>query len=177
MTVLARRDFLSTTLLLPLLARQTSEARLIGEVPLVAPGTQPPPLGRLLGDGLDARLFTDLSRLGEESAIESAIRNPPSSMLTAADRFFVRTAAPTSLPPADPWSISLGGLVQAPAALNLRDLDPLVTTSGRYLLECSGNSDPSNFGLISTADWEGVPLTAILDRARASASSRSSRSG
>ena len=171
MTVFSRRDFLSSALLLPALFQQTSNARLIGEVPLVAPGTQPPPFGRLLGDGLDARLFTDLSRLGEGPAIQPASGNPQSSLLTAADQFFVRTAAPASLPPAGRWSISLGGLVQAPAALNLRDLDPLAAASARCLLECSGNADPSNFGLISAADWEGVPLTALLDRVKPSASS------
>jgi DMSO/TMAO reductase YedYZ molybdopterin-dependent catalytic subunit len=162
---LSRRDFLSSALLLPALARQTSNARFIGAVPLGNPGgAAPPPFGRLLGDGLDARLFTDLSQLG-------APRTPPDAPRTSAEDFFVRTAFPRTLARTDPWTIRLGGLVQAPAALNLRDLDPLVTASGRYLLECSGNSDPGNFGLISTADWDGVPLPAILDRTRPSASS------
>ena len=149
-----RRDFLSTALLLPTLARQTSESRLIGDVPLVAPGVSAPPFGRLLGDGLDARLFTDLSAVRNS---QSAIRN---------EEFFVRTAAPKALPAA--WSLTVSGLVQAPASLALRDLEPLVSTSGRFLMECSGNSDPSNFGLISTADWEGVPLAALLDRIKPS---------
>jgi DMSO/TMAO reductase YedYZ molybdopterin-dependent catalytic subunit len=158
--VLSRRDFLSAALLLPTLARQTSDARLIGTIPLVSPGAQPPPFGRLLGDNLDARLFTDLSAL-------SAVRNPQSA--TRNEEFFVRTAVPKNLPQSESWKIAVGGLVQEPLALGLRDLDPLVTTGGRYLLECSGNSDPSNFGLISTADWDGVPLAAILDRARPAA--------
>ena len=151
---LNRRDFLSATLLLPTLARQTSESRLIGDVPLVAPVVSAPPFGRLLGDGLDARLFTDLSAVRNS---QSAIRN---------EEFFVRTAAPKALPAA--WSLTVSGLVQAPASLALRDLEPLVSTSGRFLMECSGNSDPSNFGLISTADWEGVPLAALLDRIKPS---------
>jgi len=161
---LRRRDFLSTALLLPALARQTSEARLIGTVPLVAPGPNAPPFGRLLGAGLDARLFTDLSTL-------TAPRTSHVAPRTSTDQFFVRTAAPKALAAADVWSLQVGGLVQSPAALTLRDLDPLATASGRYLLECSGNSDPSNFGLISTADWDGVPLAALLDRAAPSAAS------
>jgi DMSO/TMAO reductase YedYZ molybdopterin-dependent catalytic subunit len=36
---------------------------------------------------------------------------------------------------------------------------------GTHLLECSGNSDPANFGLISAASWTGAPIGAILDRA------------
>jgi DMSO/TMAO reductase YedYZ molybdopterin-dependent catalytic subunit len=47
------------------------------------------------------------------------------------------------------------------------------SVSGRYLLECSGNVDQTNYGLMSTADWEGVPLAAVLDRLRpASGASR-----
>ena len=154
---LTRRDFLAATFLLPTWARQTSEARLIGTVPLVAPGTSAPPFGRLLGDGLDARLFTDLS----------AIRNPQSAIRN--DEFFVRTAFPRTLARTEPWSVGVGGLVDTPAALGLGDLEPLAAPGGRYLLECSGNSDPSSFGLLSTADWDGVPLTAVLDRVKPTA--------
>jgi len=31
-------------------------------------------------------------------------------------------------------------------------------------MECAGNADPANFGLMSTAVWEGLPMTAVLDR-------------
>src|SRR5947207_897537 len=41
----------------------------------------------------------------------------------------------------------------------------------RVLLECSGNADPLNYGLLSAADWEGIPLQAILDHVQPSASS------
>ncbi len=182
-----RREFISSALLLPFLFQQTSDARFISTVPLGTPGVTPPPFGRLLGTGLDARLFTDLSTLGAqstaesaiesaiksaiESAIESAIRNPQSAMLTAADRFFVRTAASATLPPADSWALNVGGLVQAPVSVDLRGLASRAGASGRYLIECSGNADQSNYGLMSTADWEGVPLLALLDRVKPSASS------
>jgi DMSO/TMAO reductase YedYZ molybdopterin-dependent catalytic subunit len=36
------------------------------------------------------------------------------------------------------------------------------------LLECSGNADQTNYGLMSAADWEGIPLAAVLDRVRRS---------
>jgi len=35
---------------------------------------------------------------------------------------------------------------------------------GAHLMECSGNTDPANFGLISTARWHGVPVLSLLDR-------------
>ena len=33
---------------------------------------------------------------------------------------------------------------------------------GAHLIECSGNADPDNFGLMSVAEWDGVPLTQVL---------------
>ena len=53
----------------------------------------------------------------------------------------------------------------------LSELERLSGPAGRYLIECSGNADPANYGLISVADWEGVPLPAILDRFRAARTS------
>ena len=29
---------------------------------------------------------------------------------------------------------------------------------GTHLLECAGNNNPANFGLMSVAAWDGVPL-------------------
>jgi DMSO/TMAO reductase YedYZ molybdopterin-dependent catalytic subunit len=166
---LRRRDFLSAALLLPAFARQTANERLVGVVPLGNPGgAAPPPFGRLLGEGLDARLFTDLSIVAPRAPHLAPLASADAPR-TSTEQFFVRTAAPKTLPAA--WTLKVGGQVQAPRELTSRDLDPLVTASGRYLLECSGNSDPGNFGLISTADWEGVPLAAILDRVKPSAAS------
>ena len=126
-------------------------------MPLGTPGAAAPPFGRLLGSGLDARLFTDLSTLGQQSTIESALRTPQSA-------FFVRTAAPPALPLADTWALTIAGPGAAPTSLRLRDLDSRVGASQRVLLECSGNADQSNYGLMSTADWEGIPIEAVLDR-------------
>jgi len=163
------------------LARQAPRgARFIGTVPLGNPGGLPtPPFGQLLGSGLDARLFTDLTLLGGSAPDQqSAVRTPPSaiggsssaSLVTPNDRFFVRTACPSPLPPAGAWSIRIGGLVKEPREVRLRDLEPHIAPGGRYLIECSGNADQSNYGLMSTADWDGVPLATVLDRVRPSAS-------
>ena len=35
---------------------------------------------------------------------------------------------------------------------------------GPHLFECAGNNNPANFGLISVAEWDGVPLTEIVSR-------------
>jgi DMSO/TMAO reductase YedYZ molybdopterin-dependent catalytic subunit len=157
-----RRDFLAAALLTPAALAFQRGARFIATVPLGNPGGRPaPPFGRLLGSGLDARLFTDLSPL---SAGE------PASLVTPNDRFFVRTAVPSTLPGTASWTIRVGGLVHAPVDLPLPALEPLAGPGGRYLIECSGNADQTNYGLMSAADWEGVPLGAVLDRVRPSTS-------
>jgi DMSO/TMAO reductase YedYZ molybdopterin-dependent catalytic subunit len=148
--------------------------RFISAMPLGNPGGVPaPPLGRLLGSGLDARLFTDLSLLGKSAGNQEPVRrNPQSSihdsasaaLVTPTDRFFVRTAMPSTLPPTDPWIIRIGGLVRTPVDLNLREWESRIGPGGRYLIECSGNADQINYGLMSAADWEGVPLSTVLDR-------------
>ena len=166
---LSRRQFLSAAALVPAALRQVArgDARFVTDVPL---GSALPPFGRLLGDGLDARLFTDLSQLGNAQSTDNpqSIRNPQSAIRTPTDLFFVRTAAPPNLPPADRWAIRVGGLVSSPVDVRLRDLESLAAPPARVLLECSGNADQTNYGLLSAADWEGIPLAAVLDRVRPS---------
>jgi DMSO/TMAO reductase YedYZ molybdopterin-dependent catalytic subunit len=165
MSRFTRRQFISTALLAPAAFRQTSDERFLSTVPLGrARGASGAPLERLLGRGLNARLFMDLSTIAKDDPRTQVIPN---------ERFFIRTAAPSQLPRdigADAWTIDVGGLVRAPAQIAVASLDALGTRSGRYLLECSGNTDPANYGLLSAADWDGVPLTPLLDRVRPSAS-------
>jgi len=157
----SRREFLAAALFAPAALRQAprGDARFVGAIPLGTPGAPAPPFGRLLGDGLDARLFTDLSQLGD-----------PQSLVTSTDTFFVRTAAPSNLPAVDPWTIHIGGLVQSSRDINLRDLASRVAPPLRVLLECSGNADPLNYGLLSAADWEGIPIATVPERTQPSTS-------
>jgi DMSO/TMAO reductase YedYZ molybdopterin-dependent catalytic subunit len=138
---------------------QTPEGRLVGTLELgAADGAPLPPFGTLLGEGLDARLFTDLSALA------------PDRLIVPNDRFFVRTARPAALDSAratpDSWAIRIGGLAGAPGPLTLDALAPLARPQGACLLECAGNTNPSTFGLLSAATWDGIPLAAVLDRIR-----------
>src|SRR3954468_19846496 len=145
-----RRQFLAAALLTPAAlqrAARGSGARYVGAVPLAAPGASSPPFGRLLGDGLDARLFTDLSQLCDP---QSTL--PPSAidqqLAISNQQFFVRTAAPSNLGDASTWTVRVGGLVKTPANVPLRDLDTHAGAPIRVLLECSGNADPLNYGLL-----------------------------
>jgi DMSO/TMAO reductase YedYZ molybdopterin-dependent catalytic subunit len=150
----SRREFLAAALLAPAIAQlqPPSGGQLLGTIPFGAPGTRRTPLDRLLGSGLDARLFTDLSSVGADRL---AIPNAA---------FFVRTAADAGIPSSASWQISIGGLVRQPAAVDLASLEQSSRAMDRCLIECAGNSDPANYGLMSVAAWDGAPMTALLDR-------------
>jgi DMSO/TMAO reductase YedYZ molybdopterin-dependent catalytic subunit len=154
---LTRRAFLSATLAAPAAALLQSGATFIAAIPLGNPGGVPAtPLERLLFSSLDARLFTDISTLSPDD---------PESMIVQNPRFYVRTAAPAgvkALPPAIP----IRGRGQAPVALDRAAIERSSVRAGPYLMECAGNADPANFGLMSAAVWEGMPVGAALDRVK-----------
>jgi DMSO/TMAO reductase YedYZ molybdopterin-dependent catalytic subunit len=157
---ICRRAFVAAALIGPasVFRRQNPGARLIATVPLGNPAAlATTPTNRLLGQGLGARLFTELSTITPGSSEAST---------TPTDRFFVRTACPASLPDPASWNIEVAGLGESPSRVSLASLQRVATRTGRYLIECSGNTDPANYGLLSTADWEGVPMSALLDRLR-----------
>jgi len=130
-------------------------ARLVRTVPLGRFDGRPAPrLGTLHGTGLDARQFTDLSGLTHES------------LVTPSDRFFIRTAAPTEAD-TSPWRLRVEGQVRRPIALTLASLARFDRDMGTHLIECAGNTDPANFGLMSAARWGGVPIGPVLDLAPA----------
>jgi DMSO/TMAO reductase YedYZ molybdopterin-dependent catalytic subunit/rhodanese-related sulfurtransferase/glyoxylase-like metal-dependent hydrolase (beta-lactamase superfamily II) len=97
-------------------------------------------------------------------------------------RFYVRNHFAT--PALDPgtYELIVGGLVERPLRLRLRDLHKMPSQSLVVTLECAGNGrslfDPAvpgeqwRFGAASTAEWTGVPLVEILDRAGLSAAAR-----
>ena len=146
--MITRRSFLATALALPFWP-QSSAARFISSIPLGNPGgSRPAPLGRLLGNGLDARQFNDLSTIQPDD---------PATLVTANERFYIRTAAPGDTAPA------LGFLRRGPG-VDLAALEKEAVHVGPWVMECAGNGDPANFGLLSAAAWEGLPLPAILDR-------------
>ena len=126
---------------------------LVRTLPLYGPGAVDTPLGQMLGGtGLDARLFTDLSTLA------------PGRMVTSARDMFVRTAVPPGLDH-DParWPIALRPDAAAPAtALTAASLAGRARPQGVHLIECAGNSNPQNFGLMSAVEWDGVPLADVL---------------
>ena len=75
------------------------------------------------------------------------------------------------------WSLAVRGLVPRPLALRLSDIEDLPAHRLVATLECAGNGrsmfDPPTegeqwvLGAVSTAEWTGVPLNDVLDRAGA----------
>jgi DMSO/TMAO reductase YedYZ molybdopterin-dependent catalytic subunit len=97
-------------------------------------------------------------------------------------RFYVRNHFPT--PTIDPelYELTVTGLVERPLSLRVRDLQNMPSQSLVATLEFTGNGrslfDPPvdgeqwRFGAASTAEWTGVPLVEILDRAGLTADAR-----
>jgi len=113
-------------------------------------GESQAPLDTIIGAGLDARLFSDLSRLS------------PEQLVTPIEQFYTRTCASELLETGKPWTIKVGGLVQEPVNLTLEDLGKSARPMGMYLMECSGNTRATRFGLLSVGDWIGVPISDLL---------------
>jgi DMSO/TMAO reductase YedYZ molybdopterin-dependent catalytic subunit len=134
----------------PLCANDQPAGELIGFVPLEGTGRKTP-FGQVVGgDGLDARLFTDLSRI------------QPDRLITPSAEVFVRTTAPPALRETPQrWSIPLQGFTGG-RSVEIEELRRQARNMGPHLIECAGNTDPDNFGLMSVAEWEGVPLANVL---------------
>jgi DMSO/TMAO reductase YedYZ molybdopterin-dependent catalytic subunit len=119
------------------------------------------PLYTNSGGGHGARLCIDLASLFT-----------PEGRLTPADKFFIRTEYPDLLrPPAD-WKIKIHGLVKKPQQLPLKALESFVEPKGPVLLECSGNGNVLKFGLLSVAEWAGIPLERVIKIAEPTAKAK-----
>ncbi|RDK01020.1 oxidoreductase [Paraburkholderia lacunae] len=73
------------------------------------------------------------------------------------------------------FRLTVGGLVDRPLSLSLRDLHNMRSQTQVVTLECAGNGrtkfhpavdgEKWELGAVSTAEWTGVPLVEVLDRA------------
>lgn len=73
------------------------------------------------------------------------------------------------------WRLHVGGFVQRPLSLGLQDLERMRSETRVVTLECAGNGrsqlnppvegEQWGLGAVSTAEWTGVSLTAVLDLA------------
>jgi DMSO/TMAO reductase YedYZ molybdopterin-dependent catalytic subunit len=103
-------------------------------------------------------------------------------IITPTARFYVRNHFRVPRIDGDSWSLTVKGSVRHHLTLSLADLRRLPSRSVIATLECAGNGrallDPSvpgeqwKLGAVSTAEWTGVPLVEVLDRAGVAATTR-----
>jgi DMSO/TMAO reductase YedYZ molybdopterin-dependent catalytic subunit len=96
--------------------------------------------------------------------------------------FYVRNHFPVPVLDGARWRLQVGGLVKRPLLLGLRDLVNLPAEIQTVTLECAGNGrslltpavggEQWGLGAVSTAEWTGVPLAKVLDRAGVKAGAR-----
>lgn len=95
--------------------------------------------------------------------------------LVSNEQFYVRNHFPQPKLEARDWRLRVEGLVKEPLELSYDDLLKLSPRTAPVLLECAGNNRSSltpktkgvqwDQGAVGTAEWTGVPLKAILQRA------------
>jgi len=131
---------------------RASAGTLLGTLPLFRGRPTPQTFGvKYGGAGLDARLVTDLSLLA------------PDRLITPTELAYVRTEIPRAAAEhTGPWVIRTLATSRAPTDLALDALAKRARPMGTHLFECAGNANPANFGLMSVAAWDGVPLSEVV---------------
>jgi DMSO/TMAO reductase YedYZ molybdopterin-dependent catalytic subunit len=97
------------------------------------------------------------------------------SFITSNESFYVRNHFPQPRVDGRAWRLRVEGAVDRPLELSLDDLRGMASRTQTALLECAGNNRSFlrpqvrgvqwDTGAVGNADWAGVPLTALLDRA------------
>jgi DMSO/TMAO reductase YedYZ molybdopterin-dependent catalytic subunit len=104
------------------------------------------------------------------------------SFITPTESFYVRTHFPIPAIDRDAWWLHVEGEVENPFAINYEQLLELESMTTPVTLECAGNSrnflEPNvkgvqwRLGAVGTAEWTGLPLSVLLDRAGVKPSAR-----
>jgi len=120
-----------------------------------------------LGDG---RIVRSESPLNLETPFSTL-----DSFLTPAKSFYVRTHFPIPAIDRNAWWLQVEGEVEKPFAINYEQLMAMKSVTAPVTLECAGNNrnflEPKvkgvqwHLGAVGNAEWTGVPLLTLLDRA------------
>jgi DMSO/TMAO reductase YedYZ molybdopterin-dependent catalytic subunit len=108
------------------------------------------PTGSSFGAELDQRLYTDLSKL------------TPESLVTPTSEFYIRTGASRLLDAARISSVRFSSLIEKPSAIGIPEIARQAKDIGVHLMECAGNARGIHFGMMSAAEWSGVPAADLL---------------
>ncbi len=95
--------------------------------------------------------------------------------LTPVDQFYVRNHFPVPELTAETWALEVGGAVERPFRISYQELRGMTARTTPATLECAGNGRvflaPKEKGAqwgqgaVGNAEWTGVPLSALLERA------------
>src|SRR5437763_16743061 len=118
----------------------------------------------------DGRIVRSEAPLNLEMPFETV-----ESFITPTKSFYVRTHFPIPSIDRDAWWLHVEGEVEKPFAINYEELLDLEWKTIPATLECAGNNrsflQPKvkgvqwGLGAVGTAQWTGVPLSILLDRA------------
>jgi DMSO/TMAO reductase YedYZ molybdopterin-dependent catalytic subunit len=123
-------------------------------------------------DAIDAGLVVHRAHpLNSETSIPALM----GSVVMPNAHFYVRNHFQIPILDPDTYRLAVSGAVDRPLSLSLRDVRNMPAQTVVVTLECAGNDrtlfDPAvpgekwNLGAVSTAEWTGVPLIEVLDRA------------
>jgi DMSO/TMAO reductase YedYZ molybdopterin-dependent catalytic subunit len=106
---------------------------------------------------------------------ETSIPDLAGGAVMPTDRFYLRDHFAIPDLDGERYRLSVRGLVERPLELGLGDLCNMPSESRVVTLECAGNGrslfepaapgEPWGLGAVSTAEWTGVPLIELLERA------------
>src|SRR5213595_217559 len=118
----------------------------------------------------DGRIVHSTAPLNVEMPFETV-----DTFVTPTKSFYVRTHFPIPKIERDAWWLHVEGEVERPFVINYEELVKLESRTIPVTLECAGNNrdflEPKvkgvqwGLGAVGTAEWTGVPLSALLDRA------------
>ncbi|AIE87490.1 sulfite oxidase [Fimbriimonas ginsengisoli] len=113
--------------------------------------------------------------LGEPEPTRESPFSALDGPITPNDRYFVRSHFAAPELDLCEWRLSVEGSVEKPLSLSYDELQAMPSKSVTVTTECAGNGrrylSPTMCGIqweqggVSTANWEGAPLSAILERA------------
>lgn len=147
--------------------REFLQAAALGSVPLLAGARFDQPAGRPADVGMIVRESEPLNLEFPFASLDGFI--------TPNERFYVRNHF--AMPKLDTasWRLRVEGAVERPLELTYEDLSRMPARKVTALLECAGNSrvflSPKvrgvawQMGAVGNAEWTGVPLAALLERA------------
>src|SRR2546430_3070116 len=120
--------------------------------------------------------------LNEQPLVLETPLDKLADFITPTESFYVRTHFPIPRIDKNKWRLRVEGEVEKPFEINFDELTALESKKIPATLECAGNNrsflEPKvkgvqwTLGGVSNAEWTGVPLSILLDRAGVKSSAR-----